>query len=336
MIQLSRNILLQLLALLLVFVASAACLAQQNKSTWETLTCEGAPSARHENSFVEVGGKLYLLGGRGIKPVDIFDPERKSWSKGQEPPVEVHHFQAVAYAGKIYIVGAMTGAYPREKPLERILIYNPGADAWEWGATIPADRRRGSAGVVVAGDKAIVVSGIIDGHWEGHVPWVDSYDFKTGEWSKLPDAPRPRDHFHAAIKNGIIYCAGGRNSSTKTGETFTLTIPEVDVYDTRKKRWSTLPAANNIPTQRAGASSIFLKNDLLLIGGESAAQTTAHNEVEAYNIKEKTWRKLPPLNTGRHGTQAIYYKNAVFLAAGCGNRGGKPELDSVEKMTDRK
>ena len=38
------------------------------------------------------------------------------------------------------------------------------------------------------------------------------------------------------------------------------------------------------------------------------------------------------LATGRHGTQAIVHKNAIYTAAGCGNRGGKPELSTLEKM----
>ena len=336
-IRMNKNTyLLPLYFFALLLAAPCAAQAQRAKSLaqgqWETLTCDGSPTARHENSFVEVNGKFYLLGGRGIKPVDIFDPVQQTWHTGQASPVELHHFQAVAYAGKIYVIGAMTGGYPREKPLEKILIYNPGADAWEWGAEIPADRRRGAAGVVVAGDKAIVLSGITDGHWEGHVPWVDEYNFKSGVWKKLPDAPRARDHFHAAVKDGVIYCAGGRNSSAKTGETSNLTIPEVDVYAIATGKWSTLPATNNLPTQRAGASSIFFSNDLLIIGGESVSQETAHSDVEAYNLKQKTWRKLAPLQTGRHGTQAINYKGSIYTVAGCGNRGGRPELSSIEKL----
>ncbi len=34
--------------------------------SWEILESDGSPSARHENSFVEVDDKFYLLGGRGI------------------------------------------------------------------------------------------------------------------------------------------------------------------------------------------------------------------------------------------------------------------------------
>src|SRR5690606_32628273 len=62
-----------------------------------------SPAARHENGFVQVGGKSYLIGGRGIKPVAIFDPVTKTWTNGAPPPIQLHHFQAVTYKNKIYV-----------------------------------------------------------------------------------------------------------------------------------------------------------------------------------------------------------------------------------------
>ncbi len=325
-----------------ILVFAVACLAiftqcgqqssnQSAQRSWEQLECNGTPHARHECSFVEVDGKFYLLGGRGIKPADIFDPETKTWTHGAEPPLEVHHFQAVAYKGKVYVMGGMTGKYPHEDPIPQVVIYDPAQDQWSLGDSIPANRQRGGAGVVVSGNSAYILSGITDGHWEGHVKWVDRYNFETGEWSVLQDAPRARDHFHAALYDGKIYCAAGRNSSAKTEETFNLTIAEVDVYDLASNSWTTLPEDQNLPTERAGTTAIFLEDNLLVIGGESAAQETAHAEVEAYDVSDAKWTQLGMLERGRHGAQAILYDQSVYIAAGCGNRGGKPELDTIER-----
>ena len=227
----------------------------------------------------------------------------------------------------------MTGKYPHEKPLDKILIYKPKEDKWIWGDSIPESRGRGSAGIVVKDDFAFVISGITDGHWEGHVAWVDRYNFKTGKWTVLSDAPRPRDHFQAALYNNKIYCASGRNSSAKTNETFNLTIPEVDVYDIKSNTWETLPESSNIPIQRAGASAIINKGNLIVIGGESAAQKTAHNDIDVLELESGNWISGKKLVRGRHGTQAIIYKNTIYIAAGSGNRGGKPELASMEAFS---
>ncbi|WP_298551476.1 kelch repeat-containing protein [uncultured Algibacter sp.] len=303
-----------------------------SKGKWETINSPDSPIARHENSFVRVKHKFYLLGGRGIKPVSIYNTKTNTWSKSSKPPVEIHHFQAVAYKGNIYMFGAMTGKYPYETPLPNILIYNPKKNTWAEGAEIPKERRRGSSGVVIKKNKAYIVSGIVDGHNSTHVPWLDVYNFKTKRWTVLKDAPRARDHFHAVIKKGKIYAAGGRNSSYATKQTFQLTIPEVDVYDIKTNTWTTLPQENNIKISRAGASSVILGDDLILIGGESMAQKEAHSDVDAYSIKSNTWRRIEGLNRGRHGTQAIVYKNSIYIVAGSGNRGGKPELDSMERF----
>ncbi len=297
---------------------------------WETINAKNETLARHECSFVNVGDQFYLMGGRGIKPVAIYDLKTNSWTDGKEPPIEIHHFQVVAYQGIIYMFSAMTGKFPYETPLKNILIYNPKTNEWSEGEAIPEGRQRGSAGVVLQGDKAYIVSGIVDGHNSKHVPWMDVYDFKIKKWTILADAPRARDHFHAVLKDGKIYAAGGRNSSFSTKQTFDLTIPEVDVYDIKTNQWSTLPKESNLPVLRAGASVVVLGNDLIVIGGESMQQKEAHNDVDAYNFGIKTWRKLDNLNTGRHGTQAIIYKNTIYIAAGCGSRGGKPELSSIE------
>ena len=53
-------------------------------------------TARHEACFVMVNGLAYLIGGRGYKRIDIYNPVTRTWSTGQEPPIQLHHMQCVA------------------------------------------------------------------------------------------------------------------------------------------------------------------------------------------------------------------------------------------------
>ncbi|PSR52891.1 hypothetical protein AHMF7605_04800 [Adhaeribacter arboris] len=305
--------------------------ALASTGSWVSVSpSSGSATARHEASFVQAGNKFYLLGGRGIKPVQVFDPQNKTWTSKVNTPIELHHFQAVALDGLIYVVGAFTGSYPREKPVSTIYIYNPATNKWITGATIPSARRRGSSGVVVYNKKIYLVAGIKDGHWAGHVNWVDEYNPATNTWRILANAPRARDHFQAGVINGKIYIAAGRRSSASTNQTFTLTVPQVDVYDFATNKWASLPSSSNIPTQRAGTASAVLGEELIIIGGESGSHSTAHKHTEALNVSTKTWRRLADLKQGRHGTQAIVNNNNIYIAAGCGNRGGTPELNTQE------
>ncbi len=297
---------------------------------WQTITpTSGVFTAREENSYAQAGNKFYLLGGRSIMPVQEYDPVNKTWANKAAPPIELNHFQAINLDGLIYAAAAFTGAFPHETPVAQIYMYDPAANKWLTGSTIPQARRRGSAGAVVYNNKIYLVGGITDGHWSGWVSWFDEYDPATNTWKVLPDAPRARDHFHVEVINNKLYVAGGRRSSQSTGQLFSLTIPQVDVYDFVSGQWSTLPSSSNIPTPRAGAGSVVLGNELIVIGGEDTLPV-AHKETEALNTSTNTWRRLADLQQGRHGTQAIVNNNGIYIAAGAGNQGGSNLLTSQE------
>ncbi len=287
------------------------------------------PRARHEAAFVKVKNNFYLLGGRRIQHVSIFDPETQIWTEGAQPPLELHHFQPIVYEGKIYIIAAMTGPYPGETPVPNFYSYDPKTNTWAKGPEIPEDRRRGSAGIVLDGDTVYLSSGIQDGHRNGHVTWLDSYNFKTGAWKTYPDAPRARDHFQSALVDGKIYNLGGRRSKAPRN-TFNDTEGKIDYFDLEQNKWFTVP--EELPTQRAGIFTIVLGDDIVVLGGESGDQPTAHNEVEAFNVKDQNWRVLPRFIEGRHGTGIVYYKGSLYTVSGSGRKGGKPELLTMERL----
>lgn len=307
---------------LLLFSLQTA-LAQE----WKTLQCNNESTARGENSLVAMGDKLYLFGSRGMKPMEVLDTKTMIWTQKSGLPLEMHHFQAVAYEGEIYVLGALTGPYPHEKPIPNVYIYNPGKDEWRVGPEIP--RKRGSAGCFVYKGKIYLVAGIIDGHWDGHVKWFDEFDPKTGEWKELPDAPHARDHISVAVTKDKLVVAAGRRSQAKTNEVMAFPVEETDVFDFKKMSWSTV-AGQSIPTRRAGPGVGVLGTKVVFLGGESADQVPAHSEVEAFDVKSNTWSKMPPLNRGRHGMSAAQIKKKIYVSSGVGNRGGNPELNSIE------
>lgn len=299
--------------------------------TWSTLQPANTCTERHECAAAAIGDKLYLMGGRGMKPVEVYDPNTNSWKKGAMPPLEMHHYQAVPYKGKIYVMGAFSGGYPHETPIPHIYIYDPATDTWTQGDEIPADRRRGAAGVAIYKDKFYLLGGAEDGHWADNRDYLDEYDPKTGKWTKLPSMPRVRDHFQAVVVGDKLYAVGGRISFAKEGHGFELTHAEVDVYDFKKKTWETLPEVQNLPTERAGNSAVNLGKGFVVVGGESDSQVAAHDEVE-YFEPGKGWKLLNRLDRGRHGMQVVPIGDALYVAAGCGNRGGSPELNSIERL----
>ncbi len=288
-------------------------------------------TARHECSFVQAGDKFFLMGGReNAQTVDVYDYASDTWvNLTASAPQEFNHFQATEYQGLIWIIGAFgDNGFPNEVPEEFIWAFDPSNNEWIQGPQIPVARRRGSTGLVVQNNKFYIVGGNTDGHDGGFVPWFDEYDPATGVWTSLADAPRARDHFSATVIGNNLYVAGGRLSGG-VGGVFAPTIPEVDVFNFGSGTWSTLPAAQNIPTPRGGASTANFNGKLLVIGGEVenevvyGVNTTGALEItEEYDPNTQAWTRISDLNSPRHGTQAIVSGSGVFILAGSTNLGG--------------
>ncbi|WP_298763421.1 galactose oxidase [uncultured Polaribacter sp.] len=315
---------------LFVMLFSSCKKSKDTIKTWQFVSGSNnsKPIERHEAAFVSVKDKFYLLGGRKIKPVSIYNTQTKEWTIGAKPPVEMHHFQPVVYNNEVYVIGAFTGKYPLETPIEAIYVYNPELDAWRIEGKIPKERLRGATGNCIVGDIVYISCGIKNGHTSDHKNWLDAYNLKTKTWSILPDAPRSRDHFQAVENNGNIYLLGGRLSKAPKN-TFSETIAEVDVYNIKLQEWLTLNTT--IPTERAGAMSVLYEDYILVIGGESSRQKTAHNDVEGLHTKSLEWKIFPSLKQGRHGSGAILFDNSIYVASGSGQIGGKPELKTMER-----
>ncbi|MFT7249296.1 MAG: N-acetylneuraminic acid mutarotase [Algoriphagus sp.] len=294
---------------------------------WKVLETPTETTARSENSIVAIGSKIYLFGGRGMKPMEVYDTKTNTWETRGALPLEIHHFQAATYNGEIYVAGALSGPFPHEIPIPNIYIYNPDKDEWRKGDEIP--RKRGAAGCFVYRDKIYVVNGIQDGHWDGHVSWFDEYDPKTGDWRELPDSPHPRDHINVGMVKSKLVVAAGRRSNFKEDDAFSLVSPYTDIYDFKTNVWTTV-IDQDIPTRRAGIGAVTLGNKVYFIGGEGPAQKEAHDQVEAFNVKTMSWEIMPKLNQGRHGIGATKVGKNIYVSSGVSVRGGRPELNSME------
>lgn len=298
-------------------------------NSWQTITTANgsAVQARHEAAAIAYNNKLYMLGGRGMRQVNRYDPATNRWENLGTPSIEMSHFQPVVYDNKIYVIGALDCCYPSESVIPKIQIFNPATKQWTEGATMPVNRRRGSAGVVVHNNKIYIVGGSTNGHDGGMVDWFDEYNPATNAWKTLPDAPSKRDHFSAAMVGNKLVAAGGRR--TIFPNTFQNLVTTVDVYDFGTGKWSSGAA---IPTGRAGAMTVSQGQEVILMGGEISQGLTTLKSVNAYNVNTNTWRQLKPMNTGRHSGGAAIVGGAIHVVSGNLTTGGGAETDIHEKL----
>ncbi len=307
-------------AILLLTVGVAQAIVTDLPGQWQTRAPSGPE--RQEVSYVEAGGKFYLAGGfmPGSGRTNLherYDPRTNSWERVAPLPDELDHIQGVKLGGKIYYVGGLSGPGAHTNTL---YIYDPATDSFDKGAPMPAGRGRGAGGVVAYNGKIYYAGGQHDGK---AVPWFDRYNPATGRWTKLPNMPRPRDHFQGAVVDGKFYAIGGRDS------TIDATTRKVDVYNLSGPAggaWRTRDTA--LPTARGGFATAVLGRKILVVGGEGGGK--AYDTVEAYYTATNSWRTLEPMPTARHGIQAVVCDGGVYIAAGGETQGGSNPTDAHE------
>ena len=299
-----------------------------NAENWQLQTTSdgSAATARHESGLAQVGGKLYLLGGRGSRNVDRFDPDSKTWESMDPMPIEMHHFQPVVVGSRIYVIGAFTCCFPNEEIVSDVYVYNTVTESWNIDGAMPTDRARGSAAAVLHQGKIYLIGGNTAGHSGGAVAWMDEYDPATGQWRVLDDAPNARDHFMAAIAYGKIVASSGRQTSI-VPSVFANPVLATDIYDLTTSTWST---TTNIPTARAGALAGAYGAEVIVAGGEISTSDNALATVEAFNVGSNQWRSLQAMNVGRHSGGGVMLNGQMHVVAGSEERGGSPETNSHE------
>ena len=277
---------------------------------------------RHEGAFVQAGLNFHVLGGRETLAVRTYDPGADSWSTGAASPILLHHMQAVELDGLIYVVGAMTGDFPGEDPVENVYIYDPLDDSWIEGPELPLERLRGSSGVAVHDGLIYWISGNENGHLGPHSTLVDVYDPATASVTALADIPHARDHVFATVYGDQIYMVGGRQSGDGDNVTVGPNIAEVDVYDIGSNSWTTLSTGSDLIPPRSAAATALLGGEIVIAGGESDSQSSAYPETQAFDPVTEQWRDLADMLTPRHATQAIVSNDGFYVIGGSPIQGG--------------
>ena len=311
------------------FLANSAHAAATNSSAWlATISPDGSmPTARHEAAAVSVGDYLYLIGGRGNRPVERYSPSTGHWETLGLAPIELHHVQPVVIGTDIYVLGAFTCCYPSELSVAEIYVFDTQQLTWDVVGEIPTDRLRGSAAAVVHDQRIYLIGGNTQGHDGGAVPWFDEYDPFSAQWRVLPDAPHARDHFSAVVIGQSLIAAAGRQSMLPNPSA--NAVSSTDIYDFESGLWRSAAA---IPTVRGGAVAVAHGNQLIVAGGEINTASAALDTVEAYDLDEDAWLGLPSLLIGRHGSGGAILDNQFHMVSGASSLGGAVETATHERL----
>ncbi len=311
-------------ALNFLFAILISCVTCKAQGQWELVKTTNTSLSRNECGLAAVNGKLYLYGGDGpAMPVAIFDPATSTWSKGATAPAIMHHFQGVSYGDKVYVLDAFSDTnYPNQIPLANAYSYDTKTDTWQQLAGLPEGRRRGGAGAAEYKGKLYLVCGILHGHSSGTTNMFDVYDPATNTWAVLPNAPHIRDHSTAVIVKDKLYAIGGRNTSLHDANNFMSffdkVVLDVDCYDFKTGKWSTLAA--KLPLGTGGGTCVNLNDKIFYIGGERATTTKPNGpQKDVFYLdpeKDKEWISAPSLNKARNGVGGVVFDHKIYIAGG--------------------
>lgn len=276
------------------------------------------PAPISEHVIVELGGKIYLIGGYPhdripVDSVTVFDPSSGRWSPGPSAPVPLHHAMAAAVDGTIYLIGGeMQGAGTGLPPVYLNSVWALDPETGEWTARAPMPTARSGGGAAVIDGKIYVAGGRPPA---GHDFAV--YDPRADTWTVLPDLPTPRNHLAVGAIDGKLYVAGGRFGGGFNSER----TAALEVYDPATNTWS---SGAPMPGPRGGVASVVANGCLFVIGGEGnyADPRGLSAENEAYDPRTDSWISLAPMPTPTHGLiGGAFLDGVIYLPGGSVTQG---------------
>jgi N-acetylneuraminic acid mutarotase len=188
------------------------------------------PTPRGAGQAVEVGGKIYVIGGvksnqpgnpgapipRGsateivVGTVEAYDPATNKWETRASMPTARNHYEAAAVNGKIYAIDGRIGTVfiTKSDVIDLVEVYDPAKDQWTYATRSPTARGDVTGGVYDG--KIYVAGGEFQDTKRKMTFWaVEAYDPAQDLWTELPHMQIARHGFAAAVVGNTLHMMGG-------------------------------------------------------------------------------------------------------------------------------
>ena len=276
-------------------------------------------AAARVGRFVYVVGGFINPGGATTAAVERYDIRRDRWRRMGDMPVALNHTTAVTLGRHVYVHGGYAGATGLDQPVATLLRYNPARDRWRrmrssatpraahaaaaigarlyvaggandtgslrsleiydtrtgrWstGPSFPGPARNHTTGVASGGRFYVLA-----GRDAGNLGNAERYDPRRRAWQELPPLRTPRGGIASArLPDGRIAVFGGERLTP--GGT---TIAEVELFDPRSGRWSSLP---DLRTPRHGLGGVARGRRVYAIEGGTSPGLFFSDAIEFLDV----------------------------------------------------
>ena len=273
-----------------------------------------APTDRLMMAGAVVGDEIWVAGGMRhgemLPTVESYNTKTGAWQPRPPLPIPLHHATAAAYRGEMVVIGGASDNLADAS--NRVFAFRGG----NWEELPSLQHARAAAAAAVVGDKLVVVGG------QDHKQLVAPTEVFDGQsWTQAADLPSPREHL-AAVSDGVyVYTVGGRNLSADENSA------AVERFDPESGNWEKLP---EMPTPRGSYGAAFIDGRIVVVGGEEP--TRVLSTVEMYDIGNRKWTTLAPINTPVHGQVVAAVGSAVYCIGGADRPTHEGAVATVEVL----
>jgi len=296
------------------------------------------PSAREGHAAVEVGNKIFVIGGcvQGIRcfnDVHIFDTDSLTWSQepftGDAPEARGGH-SAVLVGTDIFVFGGASSETTYGDAYKLDLIQRHWSRAVPSGCPSVPSRRTNHAAVADAHGRIYIMGGydadsnFLNDVWilnvyAGNVDkWTDAGSFPI-VWEKPSTAgiaPTPREGHSLTLVDRKLVLFGGYTQSGAVAN-------DVHLYNLDTSQWTAASVVGAmLPAARQAHSAARHGRDVIIAGGCSVSDTQpeCYNDVWALNTIDMRWSKRASDVVSwfaREGHTAVFVRGRMFAFGGC-------------------
>jgi N-acetylneuraminic acid mutarotase len=298
--------------------------------TWQSSDIQ-APLGRNEAESIQIGNKLYILGGftNDFKSVtnhmDIFDMSTQTWSSGADLP-ETQTHQAVCTDGRyIYQIGGQVGTRYNDLGWHGTTnSYRYDTQTNTWSPFIAAPAVWFAPACQIVNNKIYVLAGAGPNRNDPVTTcWVLDLNQSTPTWKTIASMPFAQEHMSSTVIGQKIYVIGGDHDHSEWHAEHDYTF----VYDIPTNKWTRLA---NVPIQGSHfEGSLFqYQGRIFALGGAGDGQVPLWR-VSAYDPATNKWAEFAHSPVGRLGGAAGIMGNKIFYMGGSTITADKHTIDSV-------
>ncbi len=273
-----------------------------------------APTERLMMAWAVLGDDIWVAGGMRhgeyLQTVQSYNTRTGEWREQPPLPIPLHHATATTYRGEMVVIGGTSDNLADAS--NKVFVFRGG----KWEELPPLLHARAAAAAAVVGDKLVVVGGQDD---KKLVAPTEVFDGQS--WTQAADLPTPREHL-AAVSDGVyVYTVGGRNLSADEN------MSAFERFDPESGNWENLP---DMPTPRGSYGAGFIDGRIVAVGGEEPTRVLA--TVEMYDIANRKWSTLAPINTPVHGQVVAAVGSTLYCIGGADRPTHESAVATVEAL----